>query len=56
MATKLAQVRVTPVEAGGGHLITCNQCDLHAMRALRIDADELAVDHQRRHVRAGGDA
>ncbi|WKN47124.1 hypothetical protein [Nocardioides sp. Arc9.136] len=52
MATKLAQVRVTAVAAGTGHLITCSQCALSETRGLRSEADQLAVDHQRSHVRS----
>lgn len=50
MATKLAQVRVTPVEAGLGYLITCNLCRLREARGFRGDADQLAAQHQRDHV------
>jgi hypothetical protein len=52
MATSLAQVRVTRVEAGNGFAITCNKCGPLAMRPTRFDADHTAVEHQRTHVEA----
>ena len=50
MATSIALVRVTPVEATGGHLITCNRCALRLIRPYRDEADTIAAHHQRSHV------
>jgi hypothetical protein len=50
MATSLAQVRVTKVEAGNGFAVHCNQCGTVAIRDTRITADAIAVDHARTHV------
>lgn len=50
MATTLPTVTVTPVEAGLGHHISCTHCPWTAYRGMRVEADQVAVDHERSHV------
>lgn len=46
------KVKVGPVEAGGGFLVTCTACPkFRALRLMRIDADIAANDHVRTHGR-----
>lgn len=48
MATALAQVKVTRVEAGNGFLITCT-CGDRAVRGSRPTADTYAAGHRASH-------
>lgn len=50
MATKLAQVRVTRVEAGGGFTARCSACSWSVLRPSRLAADVAGNAHQRQHV------
>lgn len=49
MATNLAQVKVSRVEAGNGFLISCDRCGPVAMRPFRLEADEIAIHHRASH-------
>jgi hypothetical protein len=51
MATTLAQVKVTRIEGGNGFLVTCSNCALHAIRPMRLEADEIAIEHRASHNR-----
>jgi hypothetical protein len=46
------KVKISPVEAGGGFLVTCTACPkLRLIRLMRIDADLAATGHVRTHGR-----
>lgn len=49
MGIRLPTVKVTPVEAQAGFLVTCSACTLRAVRRYRFHADELAQDHRASH-------
>lgn len=50
MATTIAAVKVSRIEAGAGWCVTCPTCTWRTLRPFRQEADRLAADHQRRHT------
>lgn len=53
MPTSIPRVKVTPLKAGAGFLVTCDQHpDLQLTERTRPLADETARDHQNQHARS----
>lgn len=50
MVTRIPQIRVNRVEAGGGFTATCS-CGWRVLRPHRFGADEAATAHQASHAR-----